>query len=170
EGQRRNGRATVKSPRDGGMLCGVIGDRVIGELAGLRGLARSLAYGDAEADDLIQDAAVAALEHPPVEDRPVRPWLAAVLRNRRRMDVRQARRRRAREEVAGGAGEVAESPDGILERARMLERLAAALVALDEPFRTTIVRRYLDGETAAEIGRALGVPSGTVRWRLKTGL
>jgi len=32
------------------------------------------------------------------------------------------------------------------------------------------MRRYLDGQTAAEIARALGVPAGTVRWRLKTGL
>ncbi len=57
-----------------------------------------------------------------------------------------------------------------LDRARALERLSAALVALDEPFRTTVIRRYLDGESAAAIARSLGVPAGTVRWRLSTGL
>jgi DNA-directed RNA polymerase specialized sigma24 family protein len=54
------------------------------ELAGLRGLARALAHGDA--DDLLQDAAVAALEHPPATDRSVKPWLATVILNRWRPD------------------------------------------------------------------------------------
>ena len=43
---------------------------------------------------------------------------------------------------------------------------AAALTALDEPFRTTVIRRYLDGQSAADIAKALGIPAGTVRWRL----
>lgn len=167
-------------------------ETVLGELEGLRALARSLVHGDADADDLIQDAALAALEHPPANGggRPVRAWLKAVLRNRWRMDRRADARRRAREQAVArsdhGAArvdrpgpldpldppdvpEVPDPPDPI-DRARALEKLAAALVALDEPFRTTVIRRYLDGNTAAEIARALGVPAGTVRWRLKTGL
>jgi RNA polymerase sigma factor (sigma-70 family) len=144
-----------------------VADSTIAELEGLRALARALAGDDA--DDLVQDAAIAALEHPPALDRPVRPWLAAVLRNRRRMNVRADARRRRRELAIAGAGDpVAETTS--IDRARVLERLSRALVELDEPFRTAVVRRYLDGQTSAEIARALGVPAGTVRWRLKTGL
>ncbi|MGE5182485.1 MAG: RNA polymerase sigma factor, partial [Acidobacteriota bacterium] len=69
----------------------------ISELSGLRALARSLVHGEADADDLLQDAAVALLEHPPELDRPVRPWLATVIVNRWRMNRRGATRRRARE-------------------------------------------------------------------------
>jgi RNA polymerase sigma factor (sigma-70 family) len=152
-------------------------DAVLGQLDGLRNLARSLVHGDADADDLLQDAAVAVLEHPPAtsDDRPVRGWLKAVLRNRWRMDHRRDRRRHAREQAAAwadlpGTAAASEPADHALSRARTLEKLAAALVALDEPFRTTVIRRYLDGESAAMIARALGVPAGTVRWRLKTGL
>ncbi|HEY5921624.1 MAG TPA: sigma-70 family RNA polymerase sigma factor [Kofleriaceae bacterium] len=156
-------------------------DVVMRELAGLHALARSLVHGDDDADDLVQDTAIAAIEHPPDEDRPVRPWLATVLLNRWRMDRRGRARRQAREralglELAGGnvSGEpantdAADAPDAI-DRARTLERLASALVALEEPYRDVVIRRYLDGQTAAEIARALGVPAGTVRWRLKTGL
>ncbi|MFN0249122.1 MAG: sigma-70 family RNA polymerase sigma factor, partial [Kofleriaceae bacterium] len=146
-------------------------EAVLDDLEGLRALARSLVHGDSEADDLIQDAAIAAITSPPDADRPARPWLATVLRNRWRMNRRTDARRRAREHAV--APEELDDAAGAAERidrARILERLAAALVALDEPFRTTVIRRYLDGESAAEIARAQGVPPGTVRWRLKTGL
>ncbi len=107
---------------------------VLDDLEGLRALARSLVHGDAEADDLLQETAIAALEHPPATDRPVRPWLAAVLRNRWRMDRRAASRRRAREDLAATpADDPAPVTDDLLERARVVERLAQALVALDEP-------------------------------------
>ena len=142
-------------------------EAVMRELEGLRALARSLVRGDTEADDLVQDTAIAAITHPPAEDRPVRPWLATVLRNRWRMNRRAEARRRARE---AAAAEEAEAPDDPIDRARVLEKLSAALVALDEPFRTTVIRRYLDGQSAADIARALGVPAATVRSRLKTGL
>jgi RNA polymerase sigma factor (sigma-70 family) len=143
-------------------------DVVIGELAGLRALARSLVHGDADADDLMQDTAIAAMTSPLDESRPVKPWLATVLRNRWRMDRRSRARRIAREETVV-ADEQESAPDAI-DRARALERLSTALVALDEPFRTVIIRRYMDNESCAAIARALGVPAGTVRWRLKTGL
>lgn len=113
---------------------------LLADLDGLRALARSLVHGDAEADDLVQDAAVAALEHPPSTDRPVRPWLAAVLRNRWRMDRRADGRRRARE-LEAAPPEVDETPpaDELLARARLLERLAQAVIALDEPYRATVI-------------------------------
>jgi DNA-directed RNA polymerase specialized sigma24 family protein len=63
-------------------------EAVLDDLEGLRALARSLVHGDTEADDLIQDTAIAAITHPPEADRPARPWLAMVLRNRWRMNRR----------------------------------------------------------------------------------
>src|SRR5262249_3621293 len=89
------------------------------ELGGLRRLAVSIARDEADADDLLQDVAVIALEHPPKQDRPARPWLAKVIVNRWRMEPRASRRRRAREAGGppGGAGPI--DPPA---RAQMLHR------------------------------------------------
>lgn len=43
-------------------------------------------------------------------------------------------------------------------------------MALDEPYRTTVLLRYYEGLTAAAIARLLSVPAGTVRWRLSQAL
>jgi RNA polymerase sigma factor (sigma-70 family) len=139
------------------------------ELASLRGLAHALTRGDADAEDLLQDVALASLEQPPTADRPHVPWLIAVLRNRWRMNRRAEARRLARDAASLPTSNDVDAP-GVLDRARVLQQIADALVALDEPFRTTVIRRYLDGESAADIARDQGVPAGTVRWRLHTGL
>lgn len=143
---------------------------VTAELGQLRALARALVRGDADADDLVQDTVEATLRHPPALDRPLGGWLATVLRNRFRMDHRGDRRRDAREATAGELGDAPATPEALHERAELLSRLTAALTRLDEPLRTTVMLRYLDGRSAAEIARATSVPAGTVRWRLKTGL
>jgi DNA-directed RNA polymerase specialized sigma24 family protein len=88
---------------------------------GLRALARALVSGGTDADDRVQDAAVIALEHPPELDRPVRPWLAAALRNRRRMDRRASSRREARELVAAAGEATAPPAEDAIDRARILE-------------------------------------------------
>src|SRR3954468_4493611 len=101
-------------------------DVLMRELAGLRALARSLVHGDSDADDLLQETAIAAIAHPPDEDRPVRQWLATVLRNRWRMDRRGRARREVREQALGldivHPGMTDTAPDAI-DRARTLERL-----------------------------------------------
>lgn len=143
------------------------------ELEGLRALARSLMHGDADADDLLQDTAIVALAHRNTlgTDQPVRSWLATVLRNRWRMDRRRASRRQAREQAVAVVDTAGAAPaSDPIDRARTIQKLASALVALDEPFRTAVIRRYLDGKSAAEIARELDVPPATVRSRLKTGL
>src|SRR5690348_6141070 len=131
-GWRECGRRVIAGPYDRRQHLATsrhaLGVNAVEELAGLRGLARALAHGDA--DDLLQDAAVTALEHPPATDRSVKPWLATVILNRWRMNRRSDARRQAREQAAVVEVEQVDP----LERARLLQRLSDALVALDEPF------------------------------------
>ena len=135
----------------------------------MRGLALALVRDPDDAKDLAQEGVAAALLHPPLDDRPVRPWLAGVLRNLALLRAR-GRGRRARREAVSDTPEPPPSPEALITRVQTERRITELVLALDEPFRSTLLLRYYEGRSAAEIARAAGVPAGTVRWRLKTGL
>lgn len=136
----------------------------------LRGLAARLVRGD-DADDVVQDTWAAAVRSPPSErEGGARPWLAQVARNVARRRWRSDSARRVREEVVGTAADPVASPEELVARAQLHRRLADHVLALDEPFRSTILLRYFEARTAAEIARTSGVPEGTVRWRIKVAV
>jgi RNA polymerase sigma factor (sigma-70 family) len=137
-----------------------------------RKLARSLVPQAAEADDLLQDAWLVSAGSPGGTERTDRPWLAGVLRVLGQRRAREAGRRRQRElESARVPAVVADPrPDTLVEQVETQRLLAEALLALGEPYRTTLLLRYYEDVSSAEIARRTGVPEGTVRWRLKEGL
>lgn len=140
--------------------------------AWVNSLARHLAADRDTADDLAQDTWMAALRHPPRGDQPARSWLARVLRNFAHKRVRGDVRRRAREElVARDEGEPSSSssPD-LLERAGIHRDLVAAVMALDEPYRATILLRYFEELAPSQIAARQRVPVSTVKTRLARGL
>jgi RNA polymerase sigma factor (sigma-70 family) len=145
-------------------------ETLLGEAAWLARVARGVAGGEADAADAVQDAWVAALRSPPDDDRPARPWLRRVVQNAVRMRRRGETRRAVHEEAFEGAREAAPTPEELLERAQLERRLAEAVIALDEPYRSTVMLRYREGLTAERIAEIQDVPAGTVRWRLKTAL
>ena len=55
-------------------------------------------------------------------------------------------------------------------RAETQQCVGRAVLALEESLRETVLLRYFEGLSAAEIARRTGTPAGTVRWRLKRGL
>ena len=114
---------------------------------------------------------MAVLRHPPDPARPARPWLATVLRHLLRRQDRERRRREARErEVTALTPTAVAPPSEGLERLELQHLLAGLVLELEEPFRSTVVQRYLEGQTGAQIAREAGVPEGTVRWRLNEAL
>ena len=116
----------------------------------LNRLARQLAGSHAEADDLLQDTWLAALRSPPNPGRPPRPWLAKVMQNLRRMYWRGAERRRSREGFAAPALGETQAPDTqlLVERVELQRLVARLLLALDEPYRTTILLSFFDGRSS----------------------
>ena len=134
----------------------------------VRALARNLSRDAADADDLAQETWLAALRGASPQSGPA--WLGGVARNLSRMRWRSAARRARREEVAAGERATPPAPDEVVARMEMQRLLAEAVLRLDEPWRSTVAQRYLDGLSSAEIGRREGVPAATVRGRLKTAL
>ena len=144
-------------------------ERLVEHAAWMRRLARRLVSDPATADDVVQETWQAALVSPPPDDRPLRPWLAHVVKNFARRAQRSQARRRQREEVSARPEEQP-STAALVERLEGQRHVVEALLGLDEPYRSTLVARFLDDLSAAEIARRAGLPEGTVRWRVQRGL
>jgi len=135
----------------------------------LRDLARKL-VGCAAADDAVQDTFVAALRSPPDPDRPAKPWLARVLRNSSRMAHRSETRRARREDAVTQIAAAPTSAADTVARAETFRMLVELVLGLDDPYRSTLLRHYFDGESFAAIARRDGLPEATVRGRHKHAL
>jgi RNA polymerase sigma-70 factor (ECF subfamily) len=135
----------------------------------MRALALGLVRDSHAADDVVQDAALVALLHPPPTGAALRPWLGQVVRRLAWRSARSERRRTEREAWAGEPG-APRDPAETLARLDLQRALLEAVRALEEPLRTTLVQRYFEGRSAAEIAAASGVPASTVRARLARAL
>jgi RNA polymerase sigma-70 factor (ECF subfamily) len=144
-------------------------DRLLRHTDWLRALARRLVKDAATAEDLVQETWMAAMKSPPDPNRPVRPWLAGVVRRLARMRARSEGRRVRRQTVAARV-DALPSTAALVEGVDTERRLAEVVVELSEPYRTTVLLRYYHDLSAAEIARRQDIPAGTVRWRLKRGL
>ena len=135
----------------------------------VRQLARRLVRDDDQADDVVQDACIAALDRPPPQGVPVRAWLVGIVRNlaarRRRTDARRAAR-----EQTKARHRAPEEPYEILGRAETHRHLVKTVLQLEEPYRTALLLRYFDGLAPSEIAVRLGVPAATVSTHLRRGL
>ncbi len=135
----------------------------------LRRLAGRL-VGPNDLEDLLQETWKAALRSPPRgEPEDARPWLARVLRNLTHNRWRSQTRAQRTVDALPESPQVP-STDELLDNARTERRLADLVLTLDEPYRSTILLRYYEGKSAAQIAAALGIPAGTVRWRLSEAI
>ena len=133
----------------------------------VRALARGLVAGD-EVDDVVQETWLAALARPPRDAGALRGWLAAVVSNRARRRVRDASRRLDRERAS--ARPEALDPAPAEERLALEHAVVGAVLALREPYRTTVLERWYEGLSTAEIARRRGLTEGTVRARCSRAL
>jgi RNA polymerase sigma factor (sigma-70 family) len=135
----------------------------------VRALARRLVDDAAQADDLVQETLLAALEGRPSAAGSLRPWLAAVLR-RRLAFWRRGQARRQQRELARASAETVPSSAELIERAETQGVVVQAIAALREPYRTVLLLRFYEGLQPREIARRRGVPAATVRSQLSRGL
>jgi len=143
-------------------------EQVAAQSGWVRAVARNLVRDPWGAEDVAQEALLAALAAPPREvpdDLHLRAWLGRVAFNLSRLDLRSGGRRRARERVVARR-EALPSPVEELEAAAARGELARALRALEAPGRQVLQLRYFDGLTTAEIAVRLKISELAVRKRL----
>lgn len=143
-------------------------ERLLAERAWLVGLARTLVDDVHAAEDLTQDTFVRALERAgPV--RSVRAFLGRVVRNRAIDRHRSETARTDRERRRERPDRSVPPTDELVARAETQRRVAEAVQLLDEPYRTTVLLRWFEGLSPAEIAERTGTPRETVKTRLRRG-
>ncbi len=133
-----------------------------------KGLARSLLHDDQAADDVVQDAFMVALEHPP--ERHPRAWLATVTRRLSLNRLRSTKRRAAREDAVAASRPTGEVAPDLAEHRETVRSVMDAVLALAAPYQSVVLLRFYEGLTPTEIAARLGQPAATVRTRLKRAL
>ena len=121
----------------------------------------------ADAEDLVQDAFLRALDRLPLLDpnRPFGPWFYTLLRN---LGINQLRARKVRytepEQLDAASSDAL--PDEEMVRAEVRERLDVALAALTPRQREIVMLFEVEGWKGAEIAEHLGLTPENVRWHL----
>ena len=135
----------------------------------VRALARGMLLGPDQADDLVQETALAALRTPPDNPSGLRRWMGVVARNAGLKILRSAGRRARREKIAAQPEALRSTLDAAAEL-DLHRALVEALQSLSEPYRSTIVMRYFHDLGPTEIAHAIDVPVKTVETRLRRAL
>jgi RNA polymerase sigma-70 factor (ECF subfamily) len=144
--------------------------RAVACLDGLYGFAVSLCRDRSRAEDLVQEAYLRAFRaaHHPRPDENTRSWLFTILHN----VWRNERRRKPAESIDSDPAVVRLLPASLPVAERDLDhgaaraRLRAAIDALPESYRETVMLRFGEGFSYQEIATILGCPAGTVMSRL----
>ncbi|MEE8106051.1 MAG: sigma-70 family RNA polymerase sigma factor [Planctomycetota bacterium] len=135
----------------------------------VRALARSLLNDAHAAEDVVQETWLAALRRPPADRTRLRAWLGTVARNLALRDRRGVARRSQRERRSARS-ESLPSTEQVATQLEIQREVVAAVMALSEPYRSTIVFRFFHGHTPTEIAAAAAVPLKTVESRITRAL
>ena len=141
------------TPYVGAILCGVLGGRACRE----------------DIEELSADVFLALWAHREALDpaQGLRPWLAAVARNKARDWLRCNRDTVPLDDSIPAAPE--HGPETTAERRDQAARLWAAVDGLREPDRTLFVRYYYQGDKLKDVADALGLGLSAAKQRLLRG-
>jgi len=134
--------------------------------AALRRLARGLLRDPAAADEAAQHAVLQAASSERTSGAGLWPFLVTTLRNHAK-NLHKLAQRRTRHETAAARRDTVAPADDLLAREQLRRRVADAVLALDEPYRTTVWLRWFENVSTSAIAARLGVPGATVRTRLQ---
>ena len=132
----------------------------------LRTLAGRACHEDVE--ELCADVFVSLWAHADALDpeQGVRPWLAAVAKNKA---IDWLRRQRPSDSIPENAPDPSPGPEELTQRRDQSVRLWAAVEALDEPDRTLFIRYYYEEGKLKSIAAELGLSQAAAKQRLFRG-
>ncbi len=151
-------------------------EELLAQMGWVQSLAASLVRDPNVAQDVAQETWLLALERPPraTTGPGLRAWLATVTRTLARQSVRSESRRTVREQKSlrreGQPTRGDPAASDIVARGEMQRLVVELVMELDEPSRSTLLLRYLEGLSAAQIAEHEGLKAATVRKRLQRGL
>jgi RNA polymerase sigma-70 factor (ECF subfamily) len=130
-------------------------------------VAYRVVWNRADAEDIVQEGFLAALDHIDGFDpgKPFGPWLSRIIVNRG-LSLRAAQRRRSAEVIGEQLPAPEESPLLAVVQAETLARFRVALAELPDRQRMAFELHEVDGFAVEEIAEMLGVTPGTVRWHI----
>ena len=134
----------------------------------VRTLAYRLVKDQNAADDLVQEAWLAAERSGSIRPEAARGWFASVLRRKVSERYRQESSRRDREsQVAKAEGTASDAR--LYGRIEVEQLVVREVMALDEPYRRTILLRHFEDQSIAEIAASEGVTKSAVGSRITRG-
>jgi RNA polymerase sigma-70 factor (ECF subfamily) len=123
-----------------------------------------------DAEDVTQEVLVRLWKNlDSIESQSTATWVMRVARN---LVIDVARRRQARTAVFADGADVAEmaahvpageAPDSAADRTQLWRRLDEAVSELNEPYRSIVVMREIQGLDYHEIAAAMNMPLGTIK-------
>ena len=133
--------------------------------------ALGLLKNEADAEDIVQDTFVALIEsYDSIKDKnKVLPWLKKTAANKCLNRIKLSKTDNMDEEFFDNVEAVPEDflPDSIIE-SEDARRIVMDIInnKLSDDIRRTLILFYFDDISTKEIAEALGIPQGTVSWRL----
>ena len=135
--------------------------------------ARWLTKSDADAEDVVQDAAVRALRYfSSFRKEDARAWLLTIVRNTwyaRFSKAGHAERHQVSDGMTHERPDEQLDPEALVIQQQAVERVHRAIEELPADFREVLVLRELEGLSYKEIAAVIGTPIGTVMSRLARG-
>jgi RNA polymerase sigma-70 factor (ECF subfamily) len=135
--------------------------------------ARWLTKSDADAEDVVQDAAVRALRFfSSLRNDDARAWLFTIVRNTwyaRFAKVGRADQPAVFDDMKDDRPDEQLDPEALAIQQQAVERMRRAIEGLPVDFREVIILRELEGLSYKEIAAVIRAPIGTVMSRLARG-
>jgi RNA polymerase sigma-70 factor (ECF subfamily) len=146
-----------------------LGDEIVGYIPALRIYGRSLCRNPVEADDLVQETLIRAIENVHLFQRGtnLRAWLFTIMRNR--FYSNWAKRARERTGEIDCVSSIPQGPEDTQLWHIQMREMESAIHALPPHFREAIVLVAVLGESYMQAAQTLGCDIGTIKSRINRG-